>query len=688
MAKQLKVPQNTPKSDDVKKNRSSSKFSSVASTERQKLGKNGRTRKRNSCSSNNSAHQSIHLAHCSCERLQNEIFEFVSDFVTSQEYQDYLDFKKNIVQKDEEVQYDINDLVEVVDTELPKKRKVDVLRALSRRALRVFFLDVQIEKYLESLRNEEILKKQQEAIETIRQKIAEVKEVFICHNENKLALRKQREQYLIKKFISRYNIDISRLITTERLDRLILDVERKLMMKRRGHKNNIRSIIERLVKEYNHNKKRDNKIENNNFKRRAKGVCKKTIMHIKGIKGSNLMLSSLHFVHKEDAIIRAFREAGVCLKEEKDEIPRNLWDKACSTDIPFTTKEKGLQESSMKNISFQIPQEDNKFKIMLNENAKEKLGTMESFVEFEDLLEARHFFCTCEKERKDKEDAEINFTDDLTMISTPRQIDFKEYQTDKVYNKRLVLRNTSGNSVRIRFFRFYFDEVKYTILFEVIPDEMRIARPGLPVDLTIKFRAPKDSAAILGKLVFLTCCKSTFYRYVIPIKCTPVISDVTIEPRSISFGTIPLWKFLKNHLDISKSVKVKCSGKYAHKLIIKKVRDPLELKSMRNEDIVSEDSSSSEEWIVKKKTPIQLEMEEIIRDILRDIDCRFHFDKRFLVVQEQSGEENLKISVSGIGHSGFYFEKYSVDIYKMMEDAEEYQGMQVKLGERTELCRR
>lgn len=65
------------------------------------------------------------------------------------------------------------------------------------------------------------------------------------------------------------------------------------------------------------------------------------------------------------------------------------------------------------------------FKIKLNEDAKNKLNVMQSFVQFEDLLEARHFFCTCAKERKDKDLSKMNYPEDETMTSSPNEINFK-----------------------------------------------------------------------------------------------------------------------------------------------------------------------------------------------------------------------------------------------------------------------
>ncbi|KAK9874124.1 hypothetical protein WA026_002477 [Henosepilachna vigintioctopunctata] len=117
------------------------------------------------------SYSKIKVANSSAEELPYEK-QMRSSRGTSQEYQDYVNFKASIVKKDQEVQYDITDL-NVIESEESIKGEEQI--DLSRRALRVFILERQIEKYASNLKNAEILKKQQEAIKLIRQKIAEVK---------------------------------------------------------------------------------------------------------------------------------------------------------------------------------------------------------------------------------------------------------------------------------------------------------------------------------------------------------------------------------------------------------------------------------------------------------------------------------------------------------------------------------
>lgn len=235
---------------------------------------------------------------------------------------------------------------------------------------------------------------------------------------------------------------------------------------------------------------------------------------------------------------------------------------------------------------------------------------MQSFVQFEDLLEARHFFCTCAKERKDKDLSKMNYPEDETMTSSPNEINFKvrNYTFKNVFfffyvQKRFRIlkleRYTKGNwsyvtkqelqcgssslcsvwkikSIQyiLRLVQFSSDsqlilgyEVQWTIFNnppklpknffpKVDPDEIKIARPGLPVEFTIKFQAPTDVNSINGMMVFLTCFKSTYYRFMIPIKCNSTLSDVTLEPQKVNFGTIPIWKVGKGSSGISRFVKV------------------------------------------------------------------------------------------------------------------------------------
>ncbi|XP_045465474.1 uncharacterized protein LOC123674595 [Harmonia axyridis] len=687
MVKQPAAPQNTPKSEEIRKTvRSLSKFSNT-SNEKQKPSKNGkhsdRMRRRSLPGSNSSkisdllaikSSTDINQVHCSCERLHNELFMFVNDFIGSQEYQDYLDFKRSIIRKDKIIQCDSKDFEEVVDVPVPeKKKKIDRLRILSRKALRVFFLEAQIEKYLNDLKNAEIVKKQEETIATIRMKIAEVKEIFFCQREKKLQKKMEREQTLLTYFMCRHQIDISKLISTNRLDRVILDIERKMRIKRRRHKNNIRSIMEKLLKEYHNNRKQRRKLQKMYTRKEKDKMDDKVLVHIKGRQNSNIIISSVHNVRERNLVKEAFEEAGICLKEEDITISgqQGFCDKACVTDIPYETSDKSMQESLEKNISFQFSQEQI-FKMRLDENAKQKLGKIQSFIEFEDLLEARHFFCTCEKERKENEEKEIDYPDDESIFSNPDHISFKNFTVGKIYYKKLVLRNKTGSPVKIRFFKFYFEDIKYKIYFEIDPDEMKIALPGLPVNLIVKFRAIKTSDVIRGKLVFLTCYKSTYYRFIITIECIPATSDVILEPRTVSFGRIPLWKFHKSIPQITRLIKVKCLDKSPHKISIKRVEDPLDLDTLKY-DLSSSTSEESDEG---KKSPDQLEMELIIRDILKEVDSRFRFDRLFMVLDRQSGEKHLKISLTQIQHPGFYFEKYQMDVYKVLEEEDEYEGMQ------------
>lgn len=122
-----------------------------------------------------------------------------------------------------------------------------------------------------------------------------MKAIFFCHRKERLDIRKAKEQKLIKKFIERHNIDISKMITTNRLDRLILDVDKKLKMKRQGQKKNMISIIEKLLKEYHQNRRQKKKIEVRT-ERRKKKVDNNGVMHIGGKKVSSSFIIIYIFV--------------------------------------------------------------------------------------------------------------------------------------------------------------------------------------------------------------------------------------------------------------------------------------------------------------------------------------------------------------------------------------------------------
>ncbi|KAL3271293.1 hypothetical protein HHI36_021783 [Cryptolaemus montrouzieri] len=588
------APQNTPKSSIARKSERSilkinhsTQENSLKSRKQSEVRKRGFTRSSITFSKLSADPDESQDVHCSCERIKNELFLFIDEFITSQEYMDYVEFKKSVVRKDEEVQYDLNDLVE---KEVKPRKKVDVFRELSRKALRVFFLELQVERYAVKLATMGVVRMQEEAIRVIREKIAEVKAVFFCHKNEREARKEEKQQSLVKKFINAHNIDVSRMVSTKRLGQIILEIDRKLRMKRRGHKNNIKSIVEKLI---------------NEFKQK-----------------------------------RSVRKKWIFPKLKKKDRESN----------------KILHIQGRKDICLQIPYVEDKYKITLDNYAKERLGTVKSFLEFEDLLEARHFFCLCERERREKERAELYYADDSAFVANPSEISIKA-----------VIVSSS---------------LSYQIChFQISPDEIRVVPPGLSLTVSVKFRPNKDMDVVLGFLVFLTCNKSEYCKLVLPIECIPLISEVNIEPEKLSFGTVPIWKFVKHPPDLYKLLKIKCTSDYSHKLVVKKVEDPLQLEQTSEqipvEEQVPQPSLSLSDDDIPRKTQAELDVEEILGDILKEVISYFRMDRRFLIINKNSGEQRIRVGVSDVKRPGFYMEKYRVDMYKVMKGFDEYEGMQI-----------
>ncbi|KAK9874123.1 hypothetical protein WA026_002476 [Henosepilachna vigintioctopunctata] len=468
-----------------------------------------------------------------------------------------------------------------------------------------------------------------------------------------------------------HNIDVSRMLSTNRLDKVILEVERKLRMKRRTHKNNIKSIVEKLLKEYKEKRLVQKKIIK---QRRLERVEKGGIFHLKGRVNSLNFISSVHMPHaREDKILKEFMEAGVCLKEEPISkiVPTN---ENSSEESPHSIG-ASIEEEDFEDGPLELPNEDGKYKIYLDDSAHKKLGIFKTFVEFENTLEARHFLCLCEKERKEKERMEFDYPDDTAFIIKPNQLKFQNFGKGKIYKKQMALINMSGCGVKIRLLKIYTEDPTQSIYFELETDEMKVALPGLPIKYTLIFKPHDNMNITVGWMVFLICNKSKYYRRIVPIECIPTVFQVAIEPLHLTFGTIPIWKFQKKHKDFSRTIKVKSSGSSYYKIIMKKMIDPFELISVSTEEEYDDliyDAITEE----VPKSQAVLDVEAILLDIIQEVESDFRIDKRFLQVNRYSADQKIEVSLSADKYPGFFIEKYQFDIYEVNGTNDDYKGMQ------------
>lgn len=96
-------------------------------------------------------------------RRTKELYEFIDDFVNSEEYSEYIKAKRNITQKTISTQYDVNDTI---------VQRIDVQHvntySLVEEQKKMYAFKKQFEKYTQKKRNLEIVRKQEKSIEIIR----------------------------------------------------------------------------------------------------------------------------------------------------------------------------------------------------------------------------------------------------------------------------------------------------------------------------------------------------------------------------------------------------------------------------------------------------------------------------------------------------------------------------------------
>lgn len=176
--------------------------------------------------------------------------------------------------------------------------------------------------------------------------------------------------------------------------------------------------------------------------------------------------------------------------------------------------------------------------------------------------------------------------------------------------------------------------------------------PGIPLNISIIFSPKAAEKAVQGEIVFLTYAPETskYFQFIIPLLCIPHSDLVIVLPKSIDFGSLPIW-VARRMEDELKQKKI-----YVRKqdLVNKWLRFSLLLQVKNAGDVACTVN------VRKYKNPL----EEFGEDSENEPDrSAFIFDNYSLNIDAKCISQ-LTVCFKNIDHVGDYQEKYVLDIFQ------------------------
>ncbi|XP_050311180.1 uncharacterized protein LOC126746816 isoform X2 [Anthonomus grandis grandis] len=596
------------------------------------------------------------------ERRDKELKEFINDFVTSQEYAEYIEAKRNIFKRCKSTQYDINDVI----VELKKRETVEKY-PLTEEQKKMWAFKRQFEKFTERQRVESEVKKQEKSIQMIRSKINEARRVYECTNEEVQRKKRNHADYLMEKYSAKFNISghaYLSLVGQKHLLERFKVYHHTLHNRSKKRQENVRKIICKIVKEYKLNKaivakeKRHLEYQPRKMERIVEGM---------DVVGTKVNLIDTTVKPPEVEPVEPIIEPEV-VPEKPSKKKKSAGSEKSKKEKPAkkekkkggekkSQKEKKIQDKEKKKdldkLQFPIVPRVNPRQKVLPENLKNLLDLVEEFREFDSKLEDRDIW------RREHQ----YILGDGGVTSKPNCIVFQNFDKGKTYKKTIVLTNVSLQTRKIRFEKFVFPDKYDEVVFAVENFGIQKLFIGCKVKFYVTFQPYDCYKCYDGKIVFLSYDnrKCQYYQFEVGIRCIPKYSDLKIFPEEVDFGAIPMWQAAER--EHCKVLKLQNKGTKPCKIYIKKNFDPLDIEHLledeNKENVVPLESIAP--------TTSYEEISGILDDCLKNVENYFQFETGFFSLG--IGEiKKLKVFFKNASYIGNYFEQYTLEVYEEFLD--------------------
>ncbi|XP_030759567.1 cilia- and flagella-associated protein 74-like isoform X2 [Sitophilus oryzae] len=597
-----------------------------------------------------------------------DLYNFIDEFINSEEYLQYITEKRNIAKKNEATQYDLNDInvayVQAGHT---------ITCSLVEEQKKMHAFKIQFEKFTERQKNLQKIKNQENGIKIIKEKIQAAKQIFECSKDNQAKKLRNINNKLLNKYTKKLNIDLysfKNKAQAEVLERL-RNLERHIYLSKKRRQENLTNILRKLV-----NEQQAKKLE----KRPQVSVPKirdtERIINNMEIVGTKIELICGEEIENQE-IISSSKD--VINEADKQTISTEEKTKMKTTKKPGALKEqnknttqdkenkekkkskKELKEPRGKHQQFELPVIPviNPRSKVLPENTTKLLDLIEEFQNFDAMLEDTEI---CKK------GYDSHGLKDYGLLLKQNEVIFKNYDTHKSYSKSIRITNVSTETRKLRFLKFWFEDSYDQLLFKIHPLGIKKLYPGCTALFYIHFSPYDSSKSYNGKIFF--CSYNTrrhqYHQLEVNLNCLPKFVNLQILPNTINFGKIPIWK--AGYGKSFKTIKFINRGTKPCKLHVKKIQDDLEI-----EDNLKHDNSRNIDENLKsqKKTLNGItendENYECIRFILdlclENIGNTFEFECTRITLKAAE-EKKIKVHFKKPSYIGNYSEKFSVDVYE------------------------
>ncbi|CAG9854455.1 unnamed protein product [Phyllotreta striolata] len=569
-------------------------------------------------------------------KRQEDLIEFIDDFIESDEYKDYLAFKSRTVKTDAATQYSKTDAHE----RAKKRKQPEKLYPLTLHSKKMFAFIRKFNKYLENSKNKEALQKQLRGIQIIKDKIEDLKRYTVLYAED-IRERKEREFCeLLDEFGETFQIDWSKLVskdrrTKERMVSLSVALRSRCLDRKRAYAKIAKKIAEELRKEKLQRRAFVYKVEKDEWI-----VDDLEIVGV-GIKPAETKVSST--------------KTAVPVKITQSDVDKNDWSVLSSTmlfpeDVRNTSvistssaAQKLKKTASKKIIELvtPIPQVTNTRK-KLTENFSQITDLIQQFKDFDEMLENKYLSSQSNRVQPYKTDE--------CFLCKPAAIIFSNYDEGKECRKTLRIQNVSFETRKFRLSKITSDNPYVLPLFNVEPVlQIQKVAPGRTVIAFVRFLPKVETCFYEAKIEFVSFDRptQTHQQFSVEIKCVPKMIEFTISTNDLYFGRIPLWQKKSGFRTITLANR----GHLPCRAIIKKIADPLD-------DEEQEEASYNE----LEPSYTNIVIREIIEELLDHMSDSFAFESTCVHLPKETSR-TVKVQMKNFSHVGHYFEKHVVEVY-------------------------
>ncbi|CAH1155492.1 unnamed protein product [Phaedon cochleariae] len=592
-------------------------------------------------------------------RRNENLNEFIDEFVNSEEYEEYLEMKRNIMKKNVAAQYCESDLMQYQEMEEEDKYP------LTTRSRNMMAFVHKFEKYTKNKENLEFLQKQEKGIQIIKDAILELRQIFICTKQIREDAKKARDKRNLEKICQSFNIDyrIWKERNKHKITQRILCYQKILHTRKIKRNQNITAIVKKLVGEIKSKRKDEDRLKtpSHRIQRRDK------IMKDMEIIGHHITLCSRYETVEDNADQEINvenrtekRKEDVVkykkVKQTKEKVKNVKNDKKKEKKSTITKGSKKSQKSKKEESEIVLPIVPicNQRNIITTEDIEKLDQLIDTFNKLDDIMEDKHLLAQITPIKS-------TMATNNKFLCKPQMITFNNFLNGKNYRKNLLIQNRSRGTQKLRFVGISSTQDYSVLLFRTQPlVGIQKLASGCSVHLTIFFTPIEETCEVDAALEFWTFDieSQRNEKFYVNVKCIPSHADLKISSDEIHFGKIPFWQ---RYCIRPKVLKLTNEGTEPCTVVIKKIQDILQLPETSEDDRKMEENDISNEVIddIEERDIIN----EVIEELFENVFNTFLFE-HLAIALESSQNVNLKVQMRNVDYIGNYQEKYLVDVYE------------------------